>query len=126
MRKCPFMGQLKLYVHFADIYGISKHALYEWQLDKTHSVRAKLREKFLLWQFNHRKWNRFRRWEHPDAVKERVLQVFDKYLSYDKVIVSCHAMMILYTLGDEVPTQYGQIRRIRYDGNILREVQSCC
>lgn len=100
-----------------------EHALYEWQLDKTHSVRARLREKLLLWQFNHRKWNRFRKWEHPDAVKERVLQVFDKYLAYDKVIVSCHAMMILYTLGDEKPTQYSQIRRIRYDGNILQEVQ---
>ena len=100
-----------------------EHALYEWQLDKTHSVRARLREKLLLWQFNHRKWNRFSKWEHPDTVKERVLQVFDKYLSYDKVIVSCHAMMILYTLGDEVPTQYGQIRRIRYDGKILQEVE---
>lgn len=100
-----------------------EHGLYEWQLDKTHSVRAKLREKILLWQFNHRKWNCFRKWEHPDTVKERVLKVFDKYLSYDKVIVSCHAMMILYTLGDEVPTQYGQIRRIRYDGNTLQEVQ---
>lgn len=42
---------------------------------------------------------------------------------YDKVIVSCHAMMILYTLGDEVPTQYGQIRRIRYDGKTLQEVE---
>ena len=100
-----------------------EHALYEWQLDKTHSVRAKLREKLLLWQFNHRKWSRFSKWEHPDTVKERVLQVFDKYLSYDKVIVSCHAMMILYTLGDEVPTQYGQIRRIRYDGKTLQEVE---
>ena len=54
---------------------------------ETHSVRTKLREKLLLWQFNHTKWNRFSKWEHPDAVKERVLQVFDKYLSYDKVIV---------------------------------------
>ena len=56
-------------------------------------------------------------------MKKRVLQVFYKYLSYKKVIVSCHAMMIMYTLGDDTPTQYGQIRRIQYDGKSLREVQ---
>ena len=113
---CMMSGELGLEVKV-------EHDLYEWQLDKTHSVRAGLREKFLLWQFNHRKWNRFSKWEHPGTVKERVLKVFDKYLSYDKVIVSCHAMMILYTLGDENPMKYGQIRRIRYDGNTLQEVE---
>ncbi len=100
-----------------------EHQLHEWQLDKTHSVRAKIREKYLIWQFNHLKWNRFSKWESPEKVKKRVLQVFDKYLSYEKVIVSCHAMMIMYTLGDEIPTQYGQIRRIMYDGTSLREVE---
>ncbi len=100
-----------------------EHHLHEWQLDKTHSVRGKIRERILTWKFNHRKWNRFSKWEHPEKVKERVLKVFDKYLAYDKVIVSCHAMMIMYTTGDEIPTQYAQIRRIRYDGVNLQEVQ---
>ena len=99
-----------------------EHDLHEWQLDTTHSVRAKIRENYLLWQFNHRKWNRFSKWESPEQVKQRVLQVFDKYLTYNKVIVSCHAMMIMYTLGDSTPTQHGQIRRIQYDGTNLQEI----
>ena len=66
----------------------------------------------------------FTRGDDPEAVKERVLKVFDKYLDYEKVIVSCHAMMIMYTLGDEKTTEYGQIRRIRYDGKILSEVEN--
>lgn len=99
-----------------------EHNLHEWQLDKTHSVRSKVREKYLVWKFNHTKWNRFSKWENPEAVKKRVLQVFAKYLTYNKVIVSCHAMMIMYTLGDQVPTQYGKIRRIMYDGTKLQEV----
>lgn len=104
---------------------IVEHDLYEWQLDKTHSVRSKIREKFLVWKFNHTKWKRFAKWENPDDVKKRVLKVFDKYLDYEKVIVSCHAMMIMYTLGDGNPIQYGKIRRIRYDGKVLSEVESC-
>ncbi len=102
-----------------------EHDLHEWQLDKTHSIRPGIREKFLIWKFNHTKWNRFSKWENPNDVKKRVLQVFDKYLEYEKVIVSCHAMMIMYTLGDEKPTEYGKIRRIMYDGTSLSEVESC-
>ena len=104
---------------------IVENDLYEWQLDKTHSVRSKVREKILIWKFNHTKWNRFSKWENPNDVKKRVLQVFNKYLDYEKVIVSCHAMMIMYTLGDEKPTEYGKIRRIKYDGTSLAEVELC-
>ncbi len=102
-----------------------EHNLHEWQLDKTHSIHPGIKEKLLIWKFNHTKWNRFSKWENPNDVKERVLQVFDKYLDYEKVIVSCHAMMIMYTLGDEKPMEYGQIRRIMYDGTSLSEVESC-
>ena len=104
---------------------VVEHNLHEWQLDKTHSIRPGIREKLLVWKFNHTKWNRFSKWEHSDAVKKRVLQVFDKYLDYEKVIVSCHAMMIMYTLGDEKPMEYGKIRRIMYDGKNLLEVETC-
>lgn len=100
-----------------------EHGLHEWELDTTHSVRPGIRERILTWRFNHTEWNPRSKWEHPDKVKERVLQVFDKYLQYDKVIVSCHAMMIMYTLGDEIPRQYAEIRRIRYDGKSLQEVE---
>ena len=102
---------------------IVENDLYEWQLDKTHSVRSKVREKILIWKFNHTKWNRFSKWENPNDVKKRVLQVFNKYLDYEKVIVSCHAMVIMYTLGDENPTAYGKMRRIMYDGKCLQEVK---
>ena len=104
---------------------IVENELHEWQLDKTHSIRPGIREKFLVWKFNHLKWNRFSKWENPKAVKERVLKVFDKYLGYEKVVVSCHAMMIMYTLGDEKSMEYGQVRRIKYDGISLEEVEAC-
>ena len=104
-----------------DIYV--EQYLHEWELDRTHSIFPGFREKLLVWQFNHRKWNRFSMWENPEDVRKRVLSVFDRYLEYEKVIVSCHAMMILYTIHDKETMQYGQIRKIRYDGKRLEVVE---
>lgn len=98
-----------------------EHDLHEWELDTTHSVRQKHAIKRLLWQFKNKNWTPKSKWENPDAVKKRILKTLNKYLKYDKVIVSCHAMVILYTLGDEEPTQYGKIRRFCYDGKQIKE-----
>lgn len=98
-----------------------EHNLHEWELDTTHSVRRKHAIKHLLWQFNNKSWTPKSKWENPADVKKRILETLDKYLKYDKVIVSCHAMVILYTLGDKEPTQYGKIRRFFYDGKQIKE-----
>ncbi len=111
---CMMAKALNLDVHV-------EHDLHEWELDTTHSVRKKHGIKKLLWQFNNKKWTKKSKWENPDEVKKRVLKTLNKYLSYKKVIVSCHAMMIIYTLGDETPTEYGQIRRFFYDGTNIKE-----
>ncbi|MGN0400746.1 MAG: histidine phosphatase family protein [Acetatifactor sp.] len=100
-----------------------EHDLREWELDRTHSVFPGFRERLLTWQFNHRNWNRFSKWENPEDVRKRVLSVFERYLSYEKVIVSCHAMMIMYTTHDKEPLLYGQIRKVRYDGKRLEVVE---
>lgn len=85
--------------------------LYEWQLDATQSVRNRFLIKRLVRQFNRKKWNSHCKWESSESVKERVLKVFDKYSEYDKVIVSCHAMMMGYTTGDMRAYEYGEIKR---------------
>lgn len=90
--------------------------LYEWQLDATQSVRNRFRIKWLVKQFNKKKRTRHCRWESSESVKERVLKIFDKYLQYDKVIVSCCTVMMGYTTNDIRAYEYGEIKKFVYAG----------
>ena len=42
-------------------------------------------------------------WENASSIRERVLEVMNKYSSYKKVIVTCHGMMIQATTGGKHP-----------------------
>lgn len=99
-----------------------EHDLHEWELDSSHRIYSKAGIKWLLWKFNHIKWNRFSKWENPKDTKTRVLKVLDKYLDYGKVIVSTHAMVIIYTLGLTNAPGYGEIVRVKYDGEHLEVI----
>lgn len=53
------------------------------------------------------------KWESADAIKKRVLPVLEKYRSFDKVIISCHGMLIQAVTGGHHPDN-GEI--VEYDG----------
>lgn len=53
-------------------------------------------------------------------VKKRVLEVFDKYLNYDKVIVVTHAGVIYSLLKERV--NYCAVIEIVYDGKTLKKI----
>ncbi len=91
--------------------------LYEWQLDATQSVRNPLLYKKLIWQFNHCRRTKHSKWESKESVRKRVLGVLERYLSYDRVIVSCHAVMLGMATEDERPYEYGEIKRFVYEGS---------
>ena len=42
-------------------------------------------------------------WENASSIRERVLEVLNKYSSYKKVIVTCHGMMIQATTRGKHP-----------------------
>lgn len=47
-------------------------------------------------------------WEDAETIKKRVLSVLEKYANYNKVVISCHGMMIQATTGVDLPKN-GQI-----------------
>ncbi len=51
--------------------------------------------------------------ESAEQMKERVINVLDKYKDYHSVIVVCHATLMQYVLGIEHP-QNGQIEEFIY------------
>ena len=89
--------------------------LHEWELDKTHLVRTNREFKHLLRQRDLGKWNKKSKWESREEVCDRVFPVFERYLQYDKVIVSCHAVLMQMITGDTEPYEYGEVRRFVYE-----------
>lgn len=52
-------------------------------------------------------------WESAEQMKERVMNVLDRYKDYNAVIVVCHATLMQYVLEIEHP-KYGQIEEFVY------------
>lgn len=96
-----------------DIPVIVEKDLHEWDADISHTIRednallALCQEHDLchgIYPDGEKKL-----WESRTLVEERVLGVFSKYLKYDRVVVSGHAMMMQAVLRQEEPFEYGEV-----------------
>ena len=87
--------------------------LHEWESDRTRTVRDS--GELLRLCREHDSFNGIypknceKLWESTQLVRERVLKVLEHYLSYERVIVSGHAMMIQAVTGEYRPFAYGEI-----------------
>ena len=87
--------------------------LHEWDSDRTHTIRD-TDELFRL-------CNEFdacggvypdgaeKNWESREMVRRRVCRVLERYLEYERVVVSGHAIMMQTVTGQNIPFQYGEI-----------------
>lgn len=87
--------------------------LHEWDSDRTHTIKDS--DELLRLCKEHDSCNGIypegteKNWESRELVKRRVSTVLEKYLGYEKVVVSGHAMMMQAVTGEYRPIQYGEI-----------------
>jgi len=81
--------------------------LHEWLANKNYVYEddETAEQAYLDYQFNHGNYpgDEEQAWEDAKSIKERVLNVLQKYSGYNKVIVAGHGMMIQATTGNEHP-----------------------
>lgn len=87
--------------------------LHEWEPDRTHTVCTEA-ELMQLCK-DHDLHNGIypegieRQWESKQLVRDRVLKVLSKYLEYERVVISGHAIMMQAATGDYGPIAHGEI-----------------
>ena len=87
--------------------------LHEWNSDRTHTVSSE--QELLQLCRDHDLHNGIypegieKKWESRQLVRTRVLNVLNRYLKYERVAVSGHAMMMQAVTGDCKPFAYGEI-----------------
>lgn len=87
--------------------------LHEWSSDRTHTIGREddllqLCKDFDLCNGIYPQGIE-KQWESRQSVRERVLKVLGKYLEYEVVIVSGHAIMMQAVTGEQKAFQYGEI-----------------
>ncbi len=93
--------------------------LHEWELDKKQKHKNKITEKLLLTALNKKVHIPFitGRIETKEQVQERVFKVLQKYTSYSKVIVCCHACVMGYVTDDFRAYAYGETKHMLVDSD---------
>lgn len=92
---------------------IVERELHEWESDRTHTVREdsellRLCQDYDLHSGIYPEGTE-EQWESGQMVRTRVLEVLKKYLKYDRVAVSGHAIMMQMVTGEYRPFAYGEI-----------------
>lgn len=87
--------------------------LHEWESDRTHTVREDSELLRLCQDYDHHNGiypeGVEKQWESRQIVRTRVLGVLEKYLAYDRIVVSGHAIMMQAVTGEYKPFAYGEI-----------------
>lgn len=87
--------------------------LHEWESDRTHTVREDSELLRLCQDYDHHNGiypkGVEKQWESRQIVRARVLGVLERYLAYDRVVVSGHAIMMQAVTGEYKPFAYGEI-----------------
>ena len=87
--------------------------LHEWESDCTHTVRedSELLRLCQDYDFHNGIYPEGveQQWESRQIVRTRVLKVLEKYLAYDRVVVSGHAIMMQAVTGVYKPFAHGEI-----------------
>lgn len=87
--------------------------LHEWDSDRTHMVRDE--QELLRLCREHDACDGVhpageeKLWESRQQVRNRVCEVLERYLTYERVVVAGHAMMIQDVTGECRPLAYGEI-----------------
>ncbi len=87
--------------------------LHEWDSDRTHTIRD-TDELFRLCSEFDACGGVYpdgveKSWESREMVRRRVCRVLERYLEYERVVVSGHAIMMQTVTGQNIPFQYGEI-----------------
>lgn len=87
--------------------------LHEWESDRTHTVREDSELLRLCQDYDLHNGiypeGVEKQWESRQIVRTRVLGVLEKYLTYDRVVVSGHAIMMQAMTGEYKPFAHGEI-----------------
>lgn len=87
--------------------------LHEWESDRTHTVKEDSELLHLCQDYDRHNGiypeGAEKKWESRQMVRARVLGVLKKYLEYDRVVVSGHAVMMQAVTGEYRPFAHGEI-----------------
>ena len=87
--------------------------LHEWESDRTHTVKEDSELLRLCQDYDLHSGiypeGVEKQWESRQTVRTRVLGVLEKYLAYDRVVVSGHAIMMQAVTGEYRPFAHGEI-----------------
>ena len=93
--------------------------MHEWEVDRTHTVREESELLRLCQDYDFHNGiypeGAEKQWESRQVVRDRVLGVLEKYLAYDRVVVSGHAIMMQDVSGQYKPFAYGEILQKTWD-----------
>ena len=93
--------------------------LHEWEVDRTHTIREESELLRLCQDYDFHNGiypeGAEKQWESRQVVRDRVLGVLEKYLAYDRVVVSGHAIMMQDVSGQYKPFAYGEILQKTWD-----------
>lgn len=93
--------------------------LHEWNSDRTHTVSSEHELLQLCHDYDAHNGiyprGTEKKWESRQSIRARVLKVLSKYLEYERVVVSGHAMMMQAVTSDYRPFAYGEIVQKTWD-----------